>query len=102
MRKRTSPFNGEVYRTGHSAGIAFKYSVKGTIDDAVGRARRQAGEWTCNTEEEIKGAAQQVKGKAEKAAGNVRDVVHNSADSPDRDVDDEYDREEEIDRTHRK
>ena len=60
-------------------------SVKGKIDDAAGRARRQVGEWTGNTEEEIKGAAQQVKGKAEKAVGNVRDAIHDAGrrDTPD-------------------
>jgi uncharacterized protein YjbJ (UPF0337 family) len=49
--------------------------AKGEVDDALGRARRQVAEWTGDTEEEIKGAAQQIKGKAEKAIGKVRDAV---------------------------
>ena len=63
-----------------------KDSVKGTIDDAAGRARRQMGEWTNDTEEEIKGAAQQIKGKAEKAAGKVRDAVNDATHRPARDT----------------
>lgn len=51
-------------------------TVKGTVNDAVGRARRQAGEWTGNTEEQVKGTAQQVKGKAQKVLGEAKDAVH--------------------------
>jgi uncharacterized protein YjbJ (UPF0337 family) len=78
-------------------------TVKGKIDDAAGRARRQVGEWTGKTEEEIKGAAQQVKGKAEKVVGKVRDAIHDAAHSETRDannttapddIDDDVDREE--------
>jgi uncharacterized protein YjbJ (UPF0337 family) len=60
-----------------------KDSVKGTIDDAAGRVRRQVGEWTDNTEEQVKGAAQQIKGKAEKAAGKARDAVGNATNKAD-------------------
>jgi uncharacterized protein YjbJ (UPF0337 family) len=52
-----------------------KDRVKGTIDDTVGRAKRQVGEWTGDTGTQAEGAAQQVKGKAEKAWGNVKDAV---------------------------
>ena len=52
-----------------------KDRVKGTFDDAVGRAKRQVGEWTGDTESQVEGAAQQIKGKAEKAWGNVKDAV---------------------------
>ena len=44
-----------------------KDNVKGTIDDAAGRAKRQVGEWTGDTKTQVDGAAQQVKGKVEKA-----------------------------------
>ncbi len=50
-----------------------KDRVKGAIDDSVGRAKRQVGEWTGDTKTQAEGAAQQVKGKAEKAWGNVKD-----------------------------
>jgi uncharacterized protein YjbJ (UPF0337 family) len=71
-------------------------NVKGTIDDAAGRAKRQVGEWTGDTQTQVDGAAQQVKGKAEKAVGNVRDAINNATDrSVDRDseIDDNRDRE---------
>ena len=70
--------------------------IKGTMDDAAGRAKRQVGEWTGDTQTQVDGAAQQVKGKAEKAVGNVRDAVNNATDrSVDRDteIDDNRDRE---------
>lgn len=52
-----------------------KDRVKGAIDDTVGRAKRQVGEWTGDTKTQAEGAAQQIKGKAEKAWGNVKDAV---------------------------
>ena len=70
--------------------------IKGTIDDAAGRAKRQVGEWTGDTQTQVEGAAQQVKGKAEKAVGNVRDAVNNATDRSverDHDMDDKLDRE---------
>ena len=57
-----------------------KDRVKGTIDDVAGRAKRQVGEWTGDTETQADGAAQQVKGKVEKAWGNVKDSVRDAAD----------------------
>ena len=73
-----------------------KDKIKGTVDDAVGRAKRQVGEWTGDTQTQVDGAAQQVKGKAEKAVGNVRDAINDATDrSVDRDteIDDNRDRE---------
>ena len=35
-----------------------KDTVKGTIDDAAGRAKRQVGEWTGDTKTQVEGAAQ--------------------------------------------
>jgi uncharacterized protein YjbJ (UPF0337 family) len=71
--------------------------VKGTIDDAAGRAKRQVGEWTGDTGAQVEGATQQVKGKAEKAIGNLRDAVHDAGKSrdveTDRDIDDDTNRE---------
>jgi uncharacterized protein YjbJ (UPF0337 family) len=70
--------------------------IKGTIDDAAGRAKRQVGEWTGDTQTQVDGAAQQVKGKAEKVVGNVRDAVNDATNRPaDRnsDMDDNRDRE---------
>ena len=61
-----------------------KDRVKGTIDDTVGRAKRQVGEWTGDTGTQAEGAAQQVKGKAEKAWGNVKDAVRDTQTDADR------------------
>ena len=66
-----------------------KDNLKGSIDDAAGRAKRQIGEWTGDTETQADGAAQQVKGKVEKAWGNVKDAVNDASRSnrtDDRDV----------------
>lgn len=57
-----------------------KDRIKGSVDDAVGRAKRQVGEWTGDTDAQVDGAAQQVKGKAEKAWGNVKDAARDAND----------------------
>jgi uncharacterized protein YjbJ (UPF0337 family) len=64
-----------------------KDRVKGTIDDAAGRAKRQVGEWTGDTQSQVEGAAQQVKGKAEKAWGNVKDAARDAGNKSGRDHD---------------
>jgi uncharacterized protein YjbJ (UPF0337 family) len=63
-----------------------KDQVKGTLDDAAGRAKRQVGEWTGDTETQVEGAAQQIKGKAEKAWGNAKEAVRDAKDK----VEDEH------------
>ena len=55
-----------------------KDTVKGTVDDAAGRVKRQVGEWTGDTKTQVEGGAQQIKGKAEKAWGNVKDAAHDA------------------------
>jgi len=62
-----------------------KDRVKGTVDDAAGRIKRQVGEWTGDTGAQVEGAAQQVKGKAEKAWGNVKDAARDAGQKSDRD-----------------
>lgn len=64
-----------------------KDRVKGAVDDAAGRIKRQVGEWTGDTGAQVEGAAQQVKGKAEKAWGNVKDAARNAGEKSDRDRD---------------
>ena len=66
--------------------------VKGTIDDAAGRAKRQVGEWTGDTKTQVDGAAQQVKGKVEKAWGNVKDAAKGTNRDDNR-TDEDLDRE---------
>ncbi len=64
-----------------------KDRVKGTIDDAAGRAKRQVGEWTGDTGAQVEGATQQVKGKVEKAWGNVKDAARDAGNRSGRDRD---------------
>ena len=70
-----------------------KDRVKGAIDDAAGRAKRQIGEWTGDTGTQAEGAAQQVKGKVEKAWGNVKDAARDAGNRSDKDRDVVVDRE---------
>jgi uncharacterized protein YjbJ (UPF0337 family) len=76
-------------------------NIKGSMDDAAGRVKRQVGEWTGDTGTQVDGAAQQVKGKAEKAVGNLRDAVNSGTSrdtNTDRDLDDTTGRETARDR----
>jgi uncharacterized protein YjbJ (UPF0337 family) len=75
-----------------------KDRVKGTIDDAAGRVKRQVGEWTGDTQSQAEGAAQQVKGKAEKAWGNVKDIARDAVNRTDRRTSEERDTDRNRDR----
>jgi uncharacterized protein YjbJ (UPF0337 family) len=57
-----------------------KDQVKGKMDDAAGRVKRQVGEWTDDSKLQAEGAAQQVKGKAENAWGKTKDAVRDASD----------------------
>ncbi len=50
-----------------------KDRVKGKAKDIAGRVQRQAGEWTGDTENQVKGAAKQAEGKVQNAWGKVKD-----------------------------
>ena len=50
-------------------------TVKGTIDEFAGSARRKAGELTGDTSLQVKGIVQQVHGKLENAWGKAKDAV---------------------------
>jgi uncharacterized protein YjbJ (UPF0337 family) len=67
-----------------------KDRVKGAVNDAAGRAKRQVGEWTGDTNAQVEGSMQQVKGKAQKVVGNIKDAA--------RDVKSEADRKSETNR----
>jgi uncharacterized protein YjbJ (UPF0337 family) len=87
-----------------------KDRVKGAINDAAGRAKRQVGEWTGNTDAQVEGTAQQLKGKAQKAWGNVKDAARNANENVNRETGIEHEnklerereaaREDELKRTH--
>ena len=73
-------------RKNHGGGIMDKDRVKGAVNDAAGRAKRQVGEWTDNTDAQVEGAAQQIKGKAQKVVGNVKDAAREHAANVDRET----------------
>lgn len=64
-----------------------KDRVKGAINDAAGRAKRQVGEWTGDTNAQVEGAAQQIKGKTQKAVGAVKDAARDAKSDFDRESD---------------
>ena len=72
-----------------------KDKVKGSMDDAAGRVKRQVGEWTGDTEAQVDGAAQQVKGKVEKAMGtfkdSTKDATKGTRESDDKNRDKSFD-----------
>ena len=76
-----------------------KDTVKGSIDDAAGRAKRQIGEWTGDTQTQAEGAGQQIKGKAEKAVGHVKDAVNDMQNNANHETREEK-REEQYEHTH--
>jgi uncharacterized protein YjbJ (UPF0337 family) len=51
-----------------------KDEIKGEMKDIKGRVRRQAGEWTDRTDQQMKGAAEQAQGKGQKMVGRAKDV----------------------------
>jgi uncharacterized protein YjbJ (UPF0337 family) len=61
-----------------------KDRVKGAVNDAAGRAKRQVGEWTGDTDTQVEGAAQQAKGKLQKAWGNMKDAARDAKSEADR------------------
>ncbi|HTW81346.1 MAG TPA: CsbD family protein [Terracidiphilus sp.] len=77
-----------------------KDRVKGTLDDAAGRVKRQAGEWTGNTNAQVEGAAQQIKGKAEKAVGQAKDAARDMNDKREARAEDEREHEKEHNREY--
>ena len=50
-----------------------KDRIKGKAKDIAGRVERQTGEWTGDTEAQVKGAAKQAEGKVQNAFGKVKD-----------------------------
>ena len=72
-----------------------KDRVKGKLDEAAGRAKRQAGEWTGDAETQVKGGAQEVKGKVENTWGKAKDAARaTSEDTKRRHDEPELDNEE--------
>jgi uncharacterized protein YjbJ (UPF0337 family) len=77
-----------------------KDRVKGTMDDAAGRIKRQVGEWTGDTNAQMEGAAQQIKGKTEKAVGQVKDAARDMNEKREKRAEQEREHEHEGDRQY--
>lgn len=59
-----------------------KDRVEGKVKDLAGRAERQTGEWTGNTEAQVKGAAKQAEGKVQNAWGKAKDAANQPKSGP--------------------
>jgi len=77
-----------------------KDRVKGAVNDAAGRAKRQVGEWTGDTNAQVEGSAQQIKGKAQKAWGTVKDAARDAKSESDREQAREAERQHEREDEH--
>lgn len=76
-----------------------KDRVKGAINEAAGRVKRQAGEWTGNTDAQVEGAVQQIKGKTQKIVGAIKNAARNAKNDVERERarEDEQASEQELD-----
>ncbi len=77
-----------------------KDRVKGAVNDAAGRAKRQVGEWTGDTHAQAEGSAQQIKGKAQKAWGTVKDAARDAQTEVEREKAREAEQQRERDRQY--
>jgi uncharacterized protein YjbJ (UPF0337 family) len=57
-----------------------KDRVEGKVKDIAGRIERQAGEWTGDTDTQVKGAAKQAEGKVQNAWGQAKDTTKKAVD----------------------
>ena len=64
--------------------------LKGKAKDVAGRVERQVGEWTGDSESQVKGAAKQAEGKVQNAWGKAKDAAKKS-DNPNPDATDRGD-----------
>jgi uncharacterized protein YjbJ (UPF0337 family) len=75
-----------------------KDRVKGAVNDAAGRVKRQVGEWTGDRNAQVEGAAQQLKGKAQKAWGTAKDAARDASQSANRTPETGTEHERELER----
>jgi uncharacterized protein YjbJ (UPF0337 family) len=57
-----------------------KDQVEGKVKDIAGRVQRQAGEWSDDPEQQVKGAAKQAEGKVQNTWGKGKDAAKDAAD----------------------
>lgn len=82
-----------------------KDRVKGKAKDIAGRVERQTGEWTGDTESQVKGAAKQAEGKVQNAFGKLKDTNKEARRDQRTDgalVEEDRDLDEEIEETPRR
>lgn len=61
-----------------------KDRVEGKAKDVAGRVQRQVGEWTGDTEAQVKGTLKQAEGKTQNAWGKAKDAAKDAADQHDK------------------
>jgi uncharacterized protein YjbJ (UPF0337 family) len=61
-----------------------KNRIKGKMDEIAGRAKRQVGEWSGDTQAQGEGTVDEIKGRAENAWGKVKDSARNLKDDMDK------------------
>jgi uncharacterized protein YjbJ (UPF0337 family) len=69
--------------------------TKGKVKDVAGRVERQVGEWTGDTETQVKGTAKQAEGKVQNAWGKAKDAVKKKPQRADDNVDTSTDNDDE-------
>lgn len=57
-----------------------KDTLKGKGKDAIGRVKRQVGEWTDNPDLQSEGAGEQIEGKVQKGFGKVKETIREGED----------------------
>ena len=72
-----------------------KDRVEGKVKDVAGRVERQVGEWTGDTEAQVKGTAKQAEGKIQNAWGKAKYAVKKKPQRADDNVDNSTDTEDE-------
>jgi uncharacterized protein YjbJ (UPF0337 family) len=58
-----------------------KDRVEGKVKDIAGRVQRQTGEWTGDSESQVKGTAKQAEGKVQNAWGKAKDAANQASKS---------------------
>ncbi len=58
-----------------------KDRVEGKRKDVGGRIERQVGEWTGDTDKQVRGAMTQAEGKVQNAWGNLKDAGKRAAEN---------------------
>ena len=79
-----------------------KDQVKGKVKDIAGRAERQVGEWTGDTDAQVHGAAKHVEGKVQGAWGDAKEAGKNAAHRAEKERREEAESEKEREKQQRK